>query len=81
MVRKPIGVTLYTDPACRGRIRRSRLLRVLDWRYGGQLQWRLVVIGLSKDVSQYGSAAELQGKTSVSDGPVRFTARSVVFEQ
>jgi hypothetical protein len=28
-----------------------------------------------------GSAAELQGKTSTSDGPVRFTAPSVVFER
>jgi hypothetical protein len=28
-----------------------------------------------------GSAAELQGKTATTDGPVRFTAPSVVFEQ
>ncbi len=28
-----------------------------------------------------GSAAELQGKTATSDGPVRFTAPSVVFER
>ena len=28
-----------------------------------------------------GSAAELQGKTSTSDGPVRYTAPSVVFER
>jgi hypothetical protein len=31
--------------------------------------------------SAEGSAAELQGKTRVSDGPVRFTAPSVVFER
>ena len=28
-----------------------------------------------------GSAAELQGKTATTDGPVRFTAPSIVFEQ
>jgi hypothetical protein len=31
--------------------------------------------------SAEGSAAELQGKTRISDGPVRFTAPSVVFER
>jgi hypothetical protein len=31
--------------------------------------------------SAEGSAAELQGKTATTDGPVRFTAPSVVFEQ
>ncbi len=31
--------------------------------------------------SAAGTAAELQGKTSTSDGPVRFTAPSVVFER
>jgi hypothetical protein len=31
--------------------------------------------------SAAGSAAELQGKTAATDGPVRFTAPSVVFEQ
>src|SRR4029077_4799174 len=31
--------------------------------------------------SAAGSAAELQGKTRITDGPVRFTAPSVAFEQ
>jgi hypothetical protein len=28
-------------------------LRVLEWRYGDQLNWRLVVVGLSEDTSRY----------------------------
>jgi 2-hydroxychromene-2-carboxylate isomerase len=28
-------------------------LRVIEWRYGDQLAWRLVLVGLSEDVSRY----------------------------
>jgi 2-hydroxychromene-2-carboxylate isomerase len=28
-------------------------LRVIEWRYGDQLDWRLVLVGLSEDVSRY----------------------------
>ena len=48
-----IRATLYTDPACPWAYSAIPALRVLDWRYGAQLEWRLVMIGLTEDASQY----------------------------
>jgi predicted DsbA family dithiol-disulfide isomerase len=48
-----ISATLYSDPACPWAYSESPALRVLEWRYGDQLKWRLVVIGLSEDASRY----------------------------
>jgi len=48
-----IQATLYTDPACPWGYSAIPALRVLDWRYGAQIEWRLVVIGLAEDTSQY----------------------------
>jgi protein-disulfide isomerase-like protein with CxxC motif len=48
-----ISTTLYTDPACPWGYSASPPLRVLEWRYGSQLDWRLVVIGLTEDAEQY----------------------------
>jgi 2-hydroxychromene-2-carboxylate isomerase len=48
-----ISATLYTDPACPWAYSEIPALRVLDWRYGDQLNWRLVVIGLTEDAAQY----------------------------
>jgi protein-disulfide isomerase-like protein with CxxC motif len=47
-----IKATLFNDPACPWGYSANPALRVLEWRYGGQLEWRLVVIGLRDDVSQ-----------------------------
>lgn len=44
-----VDVTLYTDPACPWAYSANPALRVLEWRYGSQLRWRLVVIGLRED--------------------------------
>jgi protein-disulfide isomerase-like protein with CxxC motif len=49
----PISTTLYTDPACPWGYSASPALRVLEWRYGSQLDWRLVVIGLTERADQY----------------------------
>ncbi|HEY5294117.1 MAG TPA: DsbA family protein [Gaiellaceae bacterium] len=48
-----IRATLYTDPGCPWAYSAIPALRVLDWRYGDQLRWRLVVIGLAEDASRY----------------------------
>ena len=48
-----IQATLYTDPGCPWAYSAIPALRVLDWRYGTQLRWRLVMIGLSEDASRY----------------------------
>jgi 2-hydroxychromene-2-carboxylate isomerase len=48
-----IQATLYSDPGCPWAYSAVPALRVLDWRYGSQLEWRLVLIGLTEDASQY----------------------------
>jgi len=48
-----ISATLYSDPACPWAYSESPALRVIEWRYGDQIDWRLVVIGLTEDASQY----------------------------
>ncbi|MEA2212361.1 MAG: hypothetical protein QOF83_2309 [Solirubrobacteraceae bacterium] len=48
-----ISATLYSDPACPWAYSESPALRVLEWRYGDQLEWNLVLIGLTEDSSQY----------------------------
>jgi protein-disulfide isomerase-like protein with CxxC motif len=48
-----ISATLFTDPACPWGYSESPALRVIEWRYGHQLDWRLVLVGLSEDVSRY----------------------------
>ena len=48
-----ISTTLYNDPACPWGYSENPALRVLEWRYGDQLDWRLVLIGLAEDASRY----------------------------
>jgi predicted DsbA family dithiol-disulfide isomerase len=48
-----IKTTLYSDPACPWAYSESPALRVIEWRYGDQLEWRLVLVGLTEDASQY----------------------------
>jgi predicted DsbA family dithiol-disulfide isomerase len=48
-----ISATLFSDPACPWAYSESPALRVIEWRYGDQLEWRLTVIGLTEDSSQY----------------------------
>jgi predicted DsbA family dithiol-disulfide isomerase len=48
-----VAATLYSDPACPWAHSASPALRVLEWRYREQLRWRLVLIGLTEDASQY----------------------------
>ena len=46
-----IKATLFSDPACPWAYSANPALRVLEWRYGDQLDWRLVTIGLREDNS------------------------------
>ncbi|MGA9857174.1 MAG: DsbA family protein [Solirubrobacteraceae bacterium] len=48
-----ISATLYSDPACPWAYSESPALRVLEWRYGDQLEWKLVLIGLTERADQY----------------------------
>ena len=52
-----VQATLYTDPVCPWAYSASPALRVLEWRFGDQLAWRLVVIGLREEVSDTAARA------------------------
>src|SRR5437588_675161 len=67
-----ISATLYSDPACPWAYSESPALRVIQWRYGDQLDWRLVLIGLTEDASQY----EARGYT-----PLRGALSQALFRQ
>jgi protein-disulfide isomerase-like protein with CxxC motif len=48
-----LQATLYTDPACPWGYSAIPALRVLEWRYDEQIDWRLVMIGLAEDATRY----------------------------
>ena len=48
-----ITTTLYSDPGCPWAYSENPALRVIEWRYSDQLDWRLVLVGLTEDASQY----------------------------
>ena len=48
-----ISVTHFTDPGCPFAYSASPALAVLRWRYGDQLDWRLVTIGLAENPDRY----------------------------
>jgi 2-hydroxychromene-2-carboxylate isomerase len=50
-----ISATLFSDPACPFGYSENPALRVIEWRYGSQIDWRLVLVGLSEDTSRYAS--------------------------
>ena len=49
----PIQVTHFTDPGCPWAYSAAPALATLQWRYGDQLQWRMVMIGLVESAQQY----------------------------
>ena len=48
-----IAVTHFSDPGCPWAYSAAPAHAVLRWRYGDQLDWRLVVIGLTEQADQY----------------------------
>jgi 2-hydroxychromene-2-carboxylate isomerase len=48
-----VDVTHYTDPGCPWAYSASPAIAALMWRYGDQLQWRHVMIGLAEDGERY----------------------------
>lgn len=48
-----IDVTHFSDPCCPWAYSSSPFLAVLRWRYGAQLRWRHVMIGLTEHAEQY----------------------------
>jgi len=60
-----IAVTHYTDPGCPFAYSASPALAVLRWRYGKQLDWQLVTIGLAEDPERYVAAGYTPTRMSV----------------
>jgi 2-hydroxychromene-2-carboxylate isomerase len=48
-----IRVTHFSDPGCPFAYSAAPALSTLRWRYGDQLEWRHVMIGLTEDAAQY----------------------------
>jgi 2-hydroxychromene-2-carboxylate isomerase len=48
-----VRTTIYSDAGCPWAYSAVPALRVLEWRYGDQLEWRLVLIGLTERAEQY----------------------------
>ena len=48
-----VQVTVFNDAGCPWGYSANPALRVLEWRYGGQLEWRLVLIGLTNVAQEY----------------------------
>lgn len=48
-----VSVLHFTDPGCPWAYSESPALAALRWRFGDQLRWRLVLIGLAENADQY----------------------------
>ena len=48
-----VSVTLHNDAGCPWGYSANPAFRVLEWRYGAQLEWRLVLIGLTNVAQEY----------------------------
>jgi 2-hydroxychromene-2-carboxylate isomerase len=49
----PIVATLFIDPACPWGYSAGPALRVVEWRYGAAIDWRLTMIGLSESTEAF----------------------------
>jgi predicted DsbA family dithiol-disulfide isomerase len=72
-----IYLTHYSDPGCPWAYSANPALSVLRWRFGDQLVWRHVMIGLSEDTSRYASLGITP--TSQVQGYRRFRVRGMPF--
>jgi 2-hydroxychromene-2-carboxylate isomerase len=73
----PLQVTHFSDPGCPWAWSASPAIAALRWRYGQQLDWRLVMIGLTEN----GAVYEKRGYTpgSQARGYRRFRHRGMPF--
>ena len=72
-----VAVTHFSDPGCPWAYSASPAHAVLRWRYREQLQWRLVVIGLTEQADQYLRRGYTPAKSA--RGYLRFRKRGMPF--
>jgi 2-hydroxychromene-2-carboxylate isomerase len=70
-----IHATHFSDPGCPWAYSANPALSVLRWRYGDQLEWRLVLIGLAETTERYQRLG--MTPTSQARGYRRFRARGM----
>ena len=70
--KRQIQVTHFSDPGCPFAYSAMPFITALQWRYGGQLSWRHVMIGLTEEASQY----EARGYT-----PLRMSKSNKAFRR
>src|SRR3954468_2253264 len=72
-----VSVTHFSDPGCPWAYSASPAHTVLRWRYGDQLRWRLVTIGLTEQADEY----VRRGYTPAASarGSLRFRRRGMPF--
>ena len=68
-----IQATLFSDPACPFAYSANPALRVIEWRYGNQIDWRLVLVGLSENTERYASSGYTPARQA--QGTVMFRDR------
>ena len=68
-----IEVTYFNDPGCPWGYSVSPALAVLRWRYGAQLRWRLVTIGLAESAERYIQSGYTPARSSL--GQMMFRER------
>ena len=66
-----MDVTHFTDPGCPWAYSASPAHTTLRWRYGEQLRWTLVMIGLTEDAAQYTARGYSPTRSAVGYGRYR----------
>ena len=66
-----IEVTHFTDPGCPWAYSAWPAHTTLKWRYGAQLRWTLVVIGLTEDAGQYAARGYTPTRSAIGYGRFR----------
>jgi 2-hydroxychromene-2-carboxylate isomerase len=73
-----IGVTHFTDPGCPWAYSAWPAHTTLKWRYGDQLRWKLVMIGLTEDAGQYAARGYTPTRSAI--GYERFRRFGMPFQ-
>ena len=60
-----IKVTHFTDPGCPWAYSAWPAHATLQWRYGEQLRWTLVMIGLTEEAAQYAARGYTPTRSAV----------------
>lgn len=66
-----IHVTHFTDPGCPWAYSACPAHTTLRWRYGQQLRWTLVMIGLTEDAAQYAARGYTPTRSAIGYGRFR----------